>query len=844
MVTLNCGRTNIMENDDALQLLLPTDKRNPSLSLYRHEGDKSIHVYYGCELLDKVPENRNHPQYKLLVANLYNAGLKVASLEEAFGFDRKTMRGWGEALRSGDAERLQRALAGREGRRKLSPAIVGFVRFRFAEVYPRHRSSYNARLRAEVWQVFKVKLSGETLRPLLGELRRSYRAGRPEPATARASEPDSAPELAAASPTPVVGPFDAPETTALTGLGAPETAPTGAPTPAPTGELGCESEGPSGSNALPARKLIADFIPWMPGQTHWSDHLGVLLFWNALIQVMAVVKPPEPLLQQWLASVLLGCHNVEQTKYLNWDDLSVLLGRVTRFPRPQRDELERLANTATLPALWRWNVGQTEAGGGGDFYLDPHTKHYTGMRPLLKGWCACIRWADKALHSDYLHTVKGEPVYLECADNFADLRERCWGVVSRARQVLGWPPEKVLTLIVDRGIFGLEVFEKILADPCLHLVTWEKGYVRGSWNEQAKNGEFTLERKRNRAEDVRVYRFEYMDRPWTKDPRMRQLIVRATNPAGETIEVSVLSDDRERAATQLIALIFNRWLQENDFKYLDKHFGIDQITSYRTVAYAKLAGQIDDRQIQSGQAKALRQTGAQLKREQGRLLVEQEQADYQQGQRRAQIAQAQARLADPATVESTRLALAKTLDRLRQASQRYEEKRTQRRSQIDALNRQREENERQKQTVQKEESRLEQMIALGMQRLDTAKKQLMDALKVSARNLFYCALQPFKKAYDNYRDDHDYFRKLTRSGGVLRWTGREFQAHLLPQVNYAPALRRIIQAWLEQLNATQPVMPDGSQRPLRFFLSDRDDFEIRLKTPTGSQDQPDSTSRN
>ena len=236
MVTLNCGRTNIMENDDALQLLLPTDKRNPSLSLYRHEGDKSIHVYYGCELLDKVPENRNHPQYKLLVANLYNAGLKVASLEEAFGFDRKTMRGWGEALRSGDAERLQRALAGREGRRKLSPAIVGFVRFRFAEVYPRHRSSYNARLRAEVWQVFKVKLSGETLRPLLGELRRSYRAGRPEPATARASEPDSAPELAAASPTPVVGPFDAPETTALTGLGAPETAPPGAPTPAPPGD--------------------------------------------------------------------------------------------------------------------------------------------------------------------------------------------------------------------------------------------------------------------------------------------------------------------------------------------------------------------------------------------------------------------------------------------------------------------------------------------------------------------------------------------------------------------------------------------------------------------------------
>ena len=26
--------------------------------------------------------------------------------------------------------------------------------------------------------------------------------------------------------------------------------------------------------------------------------------------------------------------------------------------------------------------------------------------------------------------------------------------------------------------------------------------------------------------------------------------------------------------------MFNRWLQENDFKYRDKHFGINQITSY------------------------------------------------------------------------------------------------------------------------------------------------------------------------------------------------------------------------------------------------------------------------
>jgi hypothetical protein len=105
----------------------------------------------------------------------------------------------------------------------------------------------------------------------------------------------------------------------------------------------------------------------------------------------------------------------------------------------------------------------------------------------------------------------------------------------------------------------------------------------------------------------------------------------------------------------------------------------------------------------------------------------------------------------------------------------------------------------------------------------------MDAIKIAASNTFRQALQPFKKAYDNYRDDHDYFRQLTHSGGVLRWTGQTFEVHLLPRVNYPPALQAIILTLLEQLNAQQPQLPERSQRPLKFYLSDRDDFEIRLK---------------
>ena len=48
------------------------------------------------------------------------------------------------------------------------------------------------------------------------------------------------------------------------------------------------------------------------------------------------------------------------------------------------------------------------------------------------------------MHSDFIHTVAGEPLYFETTDNFSDLRERFFGVVERCRQVLKWPRERVL----------------------------------------------------------------------------------------------------------------------------------------------------------------------------------------------------------------------------------------------------------------------------------------------------------------------------------------------------------------------------------------------------------------
>ena len=124
--------------------------------------------------------------------------------------------------------------------------------------------------------------------------------------------------------------------------------------------------------------------------------------------------------------------------------------------------------------------------------------------------------------------------------------------------------------MVDRAIFGQEVFEKVLCDMGLHLITWEKGYQAQSWPPAGGvSGSMVLERARNRADDIRSYHLEYQDRPWPKEERLRQIVVQATNPKGRSIQVAVLTDDTQRAASEIVRLMFCRWVQENDLPASD-----------------------------------------------------------------------------------------------------------------------------------------------------------------------------------------------------------------------------------------------------------------------------------
>jgi hypothetical protein len=49
-----------MDHAQPLQLILPADNRNPCFSLSLDDEEKNIHVYYGLELLEVVPNDPEH----------------------------------------------------------------------------------------------------------------------------------------------------------------------------------------------------------------------------------------------------------------------------------------------------------------------------------------------------------------------------------------------------------------------------------------------------------------------------------------------------------------------------------------------------------------------------------------------------------------------------------------------------------------------------------------------------------------------------------------------------------------------------------------------------------------
>ena len=114
----------------------------------------------------------------------------------------------------------------------------------------------------------------------------------------------------------------------------------------------------------------------------------------------------------------------------------------------------------------------------------------------------------------------------------------------------------------------------------------------------------------------------------------------------------------------------------------------------------------------------------------------------------------------------------------------------------------------------------EKLIAKGKKRLAYEPKYYMDAIKMTARNIFCSLLDEFRPYPDNYRDDHLLLRELTRSHGYVEYHDGAVTIELHPDRNYQPRRRKAVIRFLEDVSKKINEAHPG-KIPVNITLSSR-----------------------
>jgi hypothetical protein len=356
----------------------------------------------------------------------------------------------------------------------------------------------------------------------------------------------------------------------------------------------------------------------------------------------------------------------------------------------------------------------------------------------------------------------------------------------------------------------------------LHLISWEKGYKKDKWNEKQVTKTGSITQWRNNKTDVKLITYQYQEYRWEKNNKIRKLIVRVPEKNGKgIIELSILTDDLYREATEIIFLMLNRWIQENDFKYLIAHFGLDQITSYRFNDYKNISDTISDKNHVSGQYKALTKELDKLRKKLKTALYKKYEFDIKYGfyQDISELLKGEdEKIIKELSQEFTKIIVAKKEGK---PTKRQKSNYTKYVSNIVRLTEEYTEKINHRAELKKNVSKLDEVADIGKQKMDTESKQFMDIVKIIARNMFYLAFEPFKEKYNNYRDDHLMFREITCSDGKIETSDSEILIAIFSKMEISPKIQNILSELMSDINQQNIPLPNKKNQIIRLNLHEK-----------------------
>lgn len=283
------------------------------------------------------------------------------------------------------------------------------------------------------------------------------------------------------------------------------------------------------------------------------------------------------------------------------------LGRILGLDRaPEvktvRRKLNQLAAAGGAADLGRALARRRIAARGealGFLYVDGHVRVYHGKHRLPKAHVPRMRLSMPATTDYWVNDSSGDPLLVLTAELNAGLGEMLPAVLKQVRSLIG---ERRVTVVFDRGGFNFKLFKQIL-EAGFDLLTYRKGRFRRIPRNRFVSYDTDLGGTKTTYlladQEVRLNRGKL---------RLRQ-VTRLSDNGHQT---PILTSRRDLPTVQVAYRMFDRWRQENFFKYLREEYALDALADY-DVEPADHTRQIPNPEWKAADTK-LRQAYAQLER--------------------------------------------------------------------------------------------------------------------------------------------------------------------------------------------------------------------------------------
>jgi transposase len=270
---------------------------------------------------------------------------------------------------------------------------------------------------------------------------------------------------------------------------------------------------------------------------------------------------------------LLRIKRPEELKEHAPPELGRLLG-LDRAPEVKtlRRKLTRLAGFGRSTDFGR-RLAQRRVRDFGDamgfLYIDGHVRAYHGKRTLPKAHVARMRIAMPATTDYWINDAAGEPLFVVTSEANAGLVKL---LPSLCKEIRGLVGERRLTIVFDRGGWSPKLFAKLIADG-FDILTYRKGRSR-----RRLRWEF---REHSAVLDGREVVYQLADhgiRLLRGKLELREVVRLADDGQHQT---QIVTSRRDLPAIEVAYRMFERWRQENFFKYLRDEYALDALVDYQ-----------------------------------------------------------------------------------------------------------------------------------------------------------------------------------------------------------------------------------------------------------------------